>query len=392
VGFDASTSPAERLPASAAVDLVIRPLVKQALEVGQRRDGEARAPDSGPAPSRRASDGTEHEELVLDPTASQGALERIIWHHGEPFADPSCLPTFAVSRLARARVTVALSGDGGDELFIGYERYRGTRLEERIRSAPAPLRALARSRHLIHALGRHPSTRAFAGALSHARHGAELPDADLYLTRLEQVTTPRKAELLTGDFLRALGGHDSRDLVREKIARSPGETLAERCAHADVETYLPDDILVKVDVASMACALETRAPLLDHVLAEQVARLPFRLKMRRLETKVALREVVRHRLPPSTLARPKMGFGVPLEHWFRGSFGSALEERLLSSRARERGIVRPEVVGRLLDEHRRGEGRQNELFTLLMLETWFQVWIDPARAPSTSATAGVPVG
>jgi asparagine synthase (glutamine-hydrolysing) len=325
--------------------------------------------------------GTDHEELVVRPVDFEG-LEAIAWHHGEPFADSSCLPTFAVSRLARRRVTVALSGDGGDELFVGYSRYRATRLEERLRRAPWPVRAALRDRVLIHLLHQTARTLPLGGDLAHARVNRHEDEADLYISRVEVCGPALKRALLTHDARAAARGHDSRDLLRGLIAASPGETLTERCAHADVLTYLPDDILVKVDVASMAHGLEARAPLLDHVLAEQVATLPFRLKLRRLETKVALRRAVAPRLPASTLRRPKAGFGVPIRAWFRGGLQGALEDALLSPRARARGLLEPAAVRRLIDEHARG-ARDHEavLFALVMLETWHRQWIDRPASP-----------
>ncbi len=342
--------------------------------------------------------GTAHETLVLRPDGVVD-LDRIAWHYGEPFADSSCLPTFAVSKLARQRVTVALSGDGGDELFVGYRRYVGTHLDERLRGAPGFVRRAAYDRYLIHLLHQVPWLRTIGGELAHGRWLGDLPLADRYLTRIELLGRALKAEL-AGPALRSLvGTRDSADLVRRLIAASPGEAPAERCAHADVTTYLPDDILVKVDVASMAYGLETRCPLLDHVLAERVAVLPYRLKMRRLDTKLALKRAAGHRLPPEILTRPKAGFGVPIEAWFRGGVRGLLEERLLDApRVVARGLIDEAGLRRLIDEHVGGaRNHVNALFPLLMLETWLRQWIDPPagaaieRRPAVTAAAGAPV-
>ncbi|MCO5172409.1 MAG: asparagine synthase (glutamine-hydrolyzing) [Planctomycetes bacterium] len=334
--------------------------------------------------------GTSHEALSLAPGAFDD-LERIAWHHGEPFADSSCLPTFAVSRLARQRVTVALSGDGGDELFLGYDRYRGARVDELLRRTPRALRAPLENRYLIHLLHLLDPTRRVGQQLTLAReylgHGLE----DMYLRRVEVFWPEVKRTLVSPDLAAATRGHDARDVVRDLLRASPGETWAERCAHADVGSYLVDDILVKVDVASMAFGLEVRAPLLDHVLAERVARLPARLKMRRLATKLALRRAVADRLPREVLRRPKMGFGVPLHAWFRGGLAARLEDALLSRRAVERGLLRPEVVRRLIDQHAAGQvDHQARLFALLMLETWFRQWID-APAPAVRPARPLPI-
>ncbi|MGE0708974.1 MAG: asparagine synthase (glutamine-hydrolyzing) [Planctomycetota bacterium] len=316
--------------------------------------------------------GTDHTELVL--TADNFVpLETVLRHHDEPFADASALPTFAVSQLARQHVTVALSGDAGDELFLGYGRYLGARVDERVRAAPGPLRALARNPLALGLLS-HGGAPVIAGQLSHDAQHAHLSPGELYVTRLEQLQSALKDELYEPGFAFDVRGVDARALVSGLIERSDGETFVERCAHADVLTYLPDDILAKVDIASMACALEARSPFLDHELAELVARLPARLKQRRLVGKRVLKHALVGRVPRRALTRKKQGFGVPLEHWFRGRLDALLRERLLSPEARQRGLFRPAVVERLLDEHRRGvRDHRNALYPLLVLETWFEV-------------------
>ena len=165
-------------------------------------------------------------------------------------------------------------------------------------------------------------------------------------------------------------------MLRERILASDGENWTEKVAHADFTTYLPDDICTKVDVAAMACGLETRPPLLDHVLVEKVARLPFALKMRRLQGKTILKSAHRGRLPATTLYRKKMGFGVPIDHWFRGGFARKLEEVLLDPKARARGIYDPEGVRGLIQEHSTRGGQQTPLFALLMLELWYRQFVD----------------
>ncbi|MEZ6184314.1 MAG: asparagine synthase (glutamine-hydrolyzing) [Planctomycetota bacterium] len=319
---------------------------------------------------------TEHEVLVLQPDSFTG-LEQIVWHYNQPFADPSCLPTFAVSKLARQHVTVALSGDGGDELFVGYRRYLGTRLEERLRAGHALPRTLARNRFLIEAT-RRAGFHDLCMELAHSRWNKDLPPSDLYLTRLESLGYGLKGRLYEPGAWGSLVRRDAREVVRRALAGSDGVNFTERCAHADVTTYLPDDILVKVDVASMAYSLECRSPLLDHKLAEYVGRLPFALKMRHLETKRVLKRAMRERLPRSILTRKKMGFGVPLETWFRGQLSQVLQETILSERALARGYFRPAALRQLVDEHVSGRTDwQNPLFTLLMLELWHRQYIDP---------------
>jgi asparagine synthase (glutamine-hydrolysing) len=328
---------------------------------------------------------TTHEALTLRPPEDTASLlGKIAWHYGEPFADPSCVPTFAVSKLARARVTVALSGDGGDELFLGYGRYKGTALEAELENRPLA-RALGTSRAGLWALTK-LGRRELANHLGHARVN-RLAGELRYLPKVEHLSTEKKRLVCTPGFLEQIApAGDAREIVLQRIRSSEGETLVERVAHADFTTYLPDDILVKVDVASMAFGLETRAPLLDHKLAELVATLPARLKMRGLETKSILKRALAPRLPREILHRRKMGFGVPLEHWFRGALSSLLEETLLARRALERGVLEERGVRQLLDEHRRGTDWQYLLFNLLMLELWFRTWIDQ-KAPAPVASA-----
>ncbi|MEM7482255.1 MAG: asparagine synthase (glutamine-hydrolyzing) [Acidobacteriota bacterium] len=318
---------------------------------------------------------TDHRTLELTEDSLAG-LERIAWHYGEPYADSSCLPTFALSKLARQHVTVALTGDGGDEQFVGYRRYLATQREEGLRSGPALWRSLARNRFVIELL-RRGRRKALANEFQHNRRYAALSDADLYTSRVELARPELKAVLYTPEHWQRTRHWDARDLLRRTIAASDGSTLTERCAHADVTTYLPDDILVKVDVASMAHGLECRAPLLDHVLAEHVARLPFRFKLDGDRRKAILKDALRHRLPAEIIDRRKKGFGIPLKRWFQGTSGDSLRETLLSQRAIERGLFDPGGIEHLIEQHSAGiVNRQAPLFSLLMLEHWHRLWID----------------
>jgi len=329
--------------------------------------------------------GTDHQTLRLDPGAFD-ELQRVAWHYGEPFADASCLPTFALSRLARQHVTVALTGDGGDELFGGYRRYVATQREEWLRGAFAPLKAAARNR-LILAILRRGGRKALANELEHNRQRQGLSAPDLYITRLEAASPELKSALYSRSLHDVTAASDPRALVRQAISSSHGTTLAERCTDADGTTYLPDDILVKVDVASMAHGLECRAPLLDHLLAEYVAGLPFKLKIAGSRRKAILKGAVGRRLPAEIVARRKKGFSIPLKNWFQGRTDELLRETLLSTRARQRGYFEAPAVEALLDEHGRGlANHQAPLFSLLMLELWHTLWIDTPQATTVQTT------
>lgn len=328
--------------------------------------------------------GTEHTELPVGPP-DPGILPRIAWHFGEPFADPAALPTFQLAELTRRHVTVALSGDGGDESFAGYRRYwqlARTRpadaLPGGLRTALAGLASgLARGTE-----GRAPLPRAarLAGrlAMSPARRYADLfcyfRDADR-----ERLYTPQfRSELADAEPLaHVVAAWESR----------AGLATADRLMAVDLETYLPDDLLAKVDVTSMANSLEVRSPLLDHELMELAATMPVRRKLRGTEGKVLLRDAVRRWLPDEILDRPKQGFAVPLDVWLRGEMRALPEEILLDPSASRRGIFDPRAVGTMIEEHREGRERADQLWAMINLELWFRTCVDrvvevPAQLPA----------
>ena len=317
--------------------------------------------------------GTEHEEFVVEPDAV-AVLPKLVWHYGEPFADPSAIPTYYVSEMARRRVTVALNGDGGDEAFLGYSRYRAMR-------RLAQLDRLPRAAHLGAArlLGLAPSVMRRKLRLAQIRDILKA-DADAPAQRYAP------AMVFFADRDKADGYGQA---MRDRLAQSTLDHLAPYFAAredlvsganwADIHTYLPDDLMVKVDVASMAHGLETRSPLLDHVLLEWAARIPAAIKMKGGTTKALFKAAMAPYLPREILHRKKMGFGVPLERWFRHDLRELAYDTLLGQRARERGIMRPDYVRRLLDEHcTGGRNHHTRLWALLMLELWFRTWIDGA--------------
>jgi asparagine synthase (glutamine-hydrolysing) len=319
--------------------------------------------------------GTEHEEFVVEPDAA-AVLPKLVWHYGEPFADPSAIPTWYVSQMARRHVTVALNGDGGDEAFLGYSRYRAMHYLDRLDRIPASVRLglarllslasgslqrrlpLARIQEILSAPAERPEQR-YAGAI------AFFGDRD-------------KREGY-GDALRPLLGNSALDLLAPYFAES--ETLIAGANRADIHTYLPDDLMVKVDVASMAHGLETRSPLLDHVFLEWAARIPAEAKMACGQTKALFKAAMGRYLPREILSRRKMGFGCPIDQWLRRELKELAHDTLLGGQARDRGLFRPEYVRGLLDEHCAGRrNHHNRLWALLMLELWFRTWIDGAAA------------
>jgi asparagine synthase (glutamine-hydrolysing) len=316
---------------------------------------------------------TEHEERVVRPDVT-AILPRLVWHYNEPFADSSALPSFAVCESARRSVTVALNGDGGDESFFGYDRYVAAKLAGYQDWIPQTLRrslgavaaalpvgtpksALYRSRRFLGTLGDDPQQR-YAG----------------WMILFDNST---KAELYTSDFARQVASVDSIQVLREAYDRSDARSFLEKTVHTDVQLYLPDDLLVKMDIASMANSLELRSPLLDHRIVEFAASLPPRVKLKGLTQKYLLKRAMRGILPERILKRPKAGFGVPLEFWLRGELRTFMCDTLLDSRTHDRGYFRPAVVRRYVDEHLSGRAHHHaRLWSLLMLELWHRTFID----------------
>jgi asparagine synthase (glutamine-hydrolysing) len=328
--------------------------------------------------------GTEHHELVVDPSAVE-ILPKLIRHYDQPFADSSAIPTMYLSEFTRRHVTVALTGDGGDELFSGYDRYQAVALAAAVDRWPRWLRA-----SLTHsAWQRIPSS---VGQKSRRRRAkrflamlGQTPERR-YLNWISIFDDRRRADLLSPQFQEQFGDHDAAEFILDAYARHPGTDFVRRTTAVDVETYLPCDILVKVDIASMAYGLECRCPFLDHRVAELAARMPQRLKQHGGKGKRILREVFADLLPESNLRRPKMGFGVPLDHWFRHELKSLLSDTLLSQRCLERGYFRPDAVRNLVDEHLSSQWDHSaRLWSLLVLELWHREWIDQRRFAEASS-------
>lgn len=316
--------------------------------------------------------GTEHEEFQVRPDAV-AILPKLAWHYDEPFADSSALPTWYLSELTRRHVTVSLTGDGGDELFAGYDRYRAVALAGVLDRWP-----LARGVLSAGWWQRVPSRRAQKCLLRRAKRFAEslgLAPARRYLEWISIFNAARRAQLYSADFAQRLAGADPLEFLESGMRRAAGRDAVTAASLGDLVTYLPCDLMTKVDTASMAQGLECRAPFLDHRLVELAARMPARLKFRGARGKRILRETFADLLPEPIARRGKMGFGVPLDHWFRGALGDFAREVLLDKQSRERGYFRPESVGILLDEHRQGRFDHGyRLWALLILELWHRQW------------------
>ena len=311
---------------------------------------------------------TEHTSFRVKPDALS-LLSELVWHHDQPFADSSAIPTYLVSKLTREQVTVALTGDGGDELFAGYERFYAAGLMRKIAMVPAPfLRGAAGLlRRLPEGTGYYdPVKRArrFAGAASQ-----KLADGYFDLVRVFD------AELLA-EICAGADGHPP-FLTRYMNAGQPHPIA--QLVEANMRSYLPDDLLIKADRCSMQASLEARAPFLDHQLAEFAATIPFNLKLKGSRTKHILKEAARGTLPEEIIERKKHGFGLPLGAWLRRDMEEA-RAILLSRPARERGLLEMSVVERLIAEHESGARDHNrQLWALLTLEEWHRQFVDGAQ-------------
>jgi asparagine synthase (glutamine-hydrolysing) len=326
--------------------------------------------------------GTDHHRLEIG-ALDVSLLPELAWQFGEPFADPAALPGFQLSELTRRHVTVCLGGDGGDETFAGYRSYwqlRSTLPADRIpmqlrRQLADGLLALAGNRE-----GRRPLPRA-------ARLASRLamPPSRRYADLGRSFTDSDRVRLY-GPLLSPLlaEGNPLAHQDRAWNARS-GLGGADRCMATDLATYLPDDMLVKVDITSMAHSLEVRAPLLDHRLVEFAAALPEHLKLRGRSGKVLLRDAVRPWLPEVILERPKHGFAVPVGEWLRRDLRRLPEDVLLDPGARARGLFDHRQVRALIDEHHRGLDRADQLWTMINLELWFRCCVD--RFPEAASGA-----
>ena len=329
--------------------------------------------------------GTEHHAFVIRPEAWE-TLPKLAWHFDEPFADSSALPTWHVARLTREHVTVALTGDAGDELFGGYDRYRAVALAEAVSRLPGGVGAWLGG-PLARALPASPKAKTRLRAAKRWLEAVGLPPSERYLRWMTSFDEPSRVGLYTEGFLNLLAeagatdpaGADPSSVLDRALGVASGRDPVTRAMVADLLTYLPGDLLVKVDLASMAHGLECRGPFLDHRVVELALAMPLssKMKLRRGRSKVVLKEAFADLLPAPIRTRPKMGFGVPIDRWFRGELKEELRAVLLDPACTGRGFFRVEAVEAMIDEH--VDGRRDHayrLWALLMLELWFRTHLD----------------
>ena len=317
---------------------------------------------------------TEHHEFIVTPDVCR-IVEEIVWHHDEPFADMSSVPTYIVSKMAREHVTVVLSGDGGDELFAGYERYLVDRQRQKFERVPGFFR-----RNLMLPTARRLPQHVYGK--NFLRNVALDPGAR-YIDSISCFDEEKKQHMLSYDFRRSLARYNSTDRFIKLFAAPGSHERLNRLLYLDSKTYLPGDILTKVDRMSMAHSVEAREPLLDYKLIEFAQRVPASLKLRGAETKSILKRAMRGIIPDEIINRPKQGFGVPMQKWFREDLREMVIDTLTDSRTRQRGYFNQRAVSAILREHLSGRrDNSRHLWSLLMLELWHRAFVDHQPEPA----------
>jgi len=318
---------------------------------------------------------TEHHEFTVRPKAIE-VLPRLVWHYGEPFADASALPTYYVSEMTRQYVTVALSGDAGDETFAGYRRYQAAYLIALYQRVPKALRYWVQG-ILVEMIGKRLLPAHLYYLIKIITERGDLSAAEGYFHRTPVFSAGMAAALLEPQVFDQIDRRVVTARLEQHLAEFGNGNVLDRELFLDLMCYLPDDILVKVDIASMANSLEVRAPFLDHLLVEFAASLPPEMKRKNLTTKYILKQTLRRLLPAEILSRPKHGFSVPISRWLREELKVPLVNLLLDQRSLQRGYFKPQTIRTLIDEHLQGKmDHGDRLWALLNLELWQRTYMD----------------
>jgi asparagine synthase (glutamine-hydrolysing) len=313
---------------------------------------------------------TDHTEFIVEPDAID-ILPLLVRQYEEPFADSSALPTYYVSKLTREHVTVALNGDGGDENFAGYTRYAAFRASLFLenfswlaKTIGVPITRLIKS--IL------PTT--FFDRLYRLTTSLATDYRERYMGFTSYFTNEQKEELYTDSFRKNIRGKNTYDLIGKHFLESGTNDKTEQAVYADFATYLPEDLLTKVDIASMAVSLEGRSPFLDHEFLELTAQIPFSLKLKDFNNKkYILKETLRGIIPDEILFRPKMGFGVPIDAWFRDELKTYSQDKLLHGQLVRRELFRPEAIQKLLHTHTSTQINYSpQIWALLTLELWLE--------------------
>jgi len=317
---------------------------------------------------------TNHHEFIVKPNAIE-ILPRLAYSYEEPYADSSAIPTFYLSEFTRKYVTVALNGDGGDENFAGYNRYNALKIFYLLQKLPKfttniTQQGLALAAKIIFSESKKGKVIKLIKKLS------ESPERG-YLQLISYFNKEEKERIYTDSFKEKIKDIDSFEIVKEKFEETYSFDFLDKILYTDINLCLPEDLLVKMDIATMANSLEARSPLLDHQFMELTAKIPSDLKLKGQNKKYIFKKALEDFLPKEILYRKKMGFGVPIEKWFRNELKNYIYEILLSKRFLSREIFKKEEVKRILDNHiQRNQNCAYQIWALLFLEHWFKVYFN----------------
>lgn len=320
---------------------------------------------------------TEHYEYIVEPNAIE-ILPKLVWHYDEPFADSSAIPAYYLSKMARQEVMVALSGDGGDESFAGYDRYKANKIADIWNVIPANIRKKLFA--LIEKMPESTQKKDFGRNLKKFLRYFHLSNQERYIAWMSNFSYRQKEKLYSSEFKNNLTTIDRGDYLLGAYSKSMTKDFVDATLFVDIMTYLPCDLLVKMDIASMANSLEVRSPFLDQDLMEFVWAMPSSLKLHGFTTKYILKKTLAEILPARILQRKKSGFGVPIGRWIREELRNFTYDALLGTKAVGRGYFNENIIRQLLDEHISGKiDHAQRLWSLLNLEVWHRVFIDNSK-------------
>lgn len=311
---------------------------------------------------------TLHTELTIKPTI-RTLLPKLVFQYDEPYGDSSAIPTYYLCELTRKSVVVSLSGDGGDELFAGYRRYISMLV---FSSMPAFLKKEFIHKTIASLVPKQKDLNTLLGRVSRFLRAISADALDTYASTIFAFDNLTKKKLLSADLQKEIDINNSFELIDAIFQDGQSLELLDRFLRLDTLTYLPNDLLVKVDIASMAHSLEVRCPFLDHRVVEFAAKLPTKYKATFFKSKVILKEFAKDLLPPDIISRKKMGFGVPLASWFRHELSNLLDEFLANSHLARDGYLNQTYISQLIYQHKTGFDHSKQLWTLLALELWYQ--------------------
>jgi asparagine synthase (glutamine-hydrolysing) len=319
--------------------------------------------------------GTSHREFIITEDI-QSIIPKLVWFYDEPFADQSVIPTWHLCEQTRREVTVALSGDGGDELFAGYDRHRAAHFGKQFDYLPFFIRKFL-SNTIVSMIPGSSTQKSFFRRLQRFLEGLDLKQSERFIQWLAVFNKKQRYELYTNEFLRNFSGIDSINYLSDTIKKCEKRDPATQLSLTDLQTYLPA-IMTKVDISSMAHSLECRAPFLDHRVVECAIKTPIRYKIHGNTGKMILRNAFKDILPSViTHRRDKMGFGGPTHQWFRGGFKNTMNDILLDTKTIQRGFFRCEKIETILTEHFSNRyDHSKQIWALFMLEMWIRTWVE----------------